>query len=342
MTQSMRVSFLLCAVTFIVIGLVNSTHGQMGSTINGMVFGPNKTGLSDVDVELLDELSRLIARTRTQGGGRFAFKSLSSGNYIIRVMPSRFGFQEQSQGVELVSFGRGGGAGASNETRYIDFYLQSAKPVSLAESARITNIVFAQEVPNEAAVLFKQAQTDFDNDKPDAGLQKLKKAIGVFPEYFAALDRLGEEFIRRQDLKTAIEYLSKAVVVNSKGASSFYLLGYSQYMTKQYDAAVKSLKEASVWSPQSPNAFLYMGMSLRQLKRFDEAETQMKKAKELAKKRLPEVNYQLALLYVNDLKKYNEAVNELELYLKIQNDDHEKEAIKKLIKQLREKAALSN
>jgi tetratricopeptide (TPR) repeat protein len=332
-------SIIAIITTFQCVKPIDSPTAQIGSTINGMVFGPDKRGLSDVDIELLDELSRLISRTRTGGGGRFVFRNLSSGNYIVRVMPGRFGYDEQSKGVEIASFSRGAIAGASNETQFLDFYLQSSKPISLAQSAGITNVIFVQDVPIAATKLYKQAISDFENGKAEAAAENLKKSIEIFPDYYLALDLLGEHYIKQQDFKTAQEVLERAVKVNQKGASSFYLLGYAQYTAKQYKAAIQSLREAITWSPKSANSHLYLGMALRQIAKYEDAEAQMKKAKELAKKRLPEVYYQLALLYTNNLKKYNEAADELEQYLKLGAVSNDAEPIKKLIKQLREKAA---
>jgi len=334
-----RFTKLMVTLSFLMITTITLSSylfAQQGSSINGMVFDSDKRGITDVDVELLNEYSQLISRTRTTGG-RFTFRGLSRGAYLVRVVPGKFGYSEQSQGVELISFNRGGG-GLSNDTVHLDFYLQRSKPFSFAEAAGITNTVFAQDAPDSALQFYKQAIRDFDRNQNDSAFENLKKAIEILPTYFLALDRLGEELVRREDFKLAQDVLTKAIGINSKAATSFFLLGYSQYKTKQYQPAIVSLRQAITWSPKSANAFLYLGMSLRQIAKYNEAENQMLKAKEFGKKRLPEVHYQLALLYTNNLKKYNEAANELELYLKIQSNNKETEAIKKLIKQLRDKA----
>jgi tetratricopeptide (TPR) repeat protein len=79
-------------------------------------------------------------------------------------------------------------------------------------------------------------------------------------------------------------------------------------------------------------------MLLRQASKLDEAETYLKQANRLSESKLPDVHWQLALLF-NQLKRYKEAADELELFLKVQPDSRDKEMIQKLIQQLRQKSA---
>jgi len=78
-------------------------------------------------------------------------------------------------------------------------------------------------------------------------------------------------------------------------------------------------------------------MLLRQTEKLDEAETYLKQANQLAQLKSAEAHWQLALLF-NQLKRYNEAADELELFLKIQPDSKDTELIKKLIQRFREKS----
>ena len=78
-------------------------------------------------------------------------------------------------------------------------------------------------------------------------------------------------------------------------------------------------------------------MLLRQSNKFEEAETYLKQADQLAGAKSPDAKWQLALLY-NQLKRYKEAADELELFLKIQPDSKDKELIKKLIQKLRQQS----
>jgi regulator of sirC expression with transglutaminase-like and TPR domain len=78
-------------------------------------------------------------------------------------------------------------------------------------------------------------------------------------------------------------------------------------------------------------------MLLRQTAKLDEAETYLKEADKLAASKSPDAHWQLALLF-NQLKRYKEAADELELFLKVQPDAKDTELIKKLIQRFRQQS----
>jgi tetratricopeptide (TPR) repeat protein len=97
------------------------------------------------------------------------------------------------------------------------------------------------------------------------------------------------------------------------------------------------MRRALTLNQGSVNANLWLGTLLRQTNKLDEAEIYLKQADKLAASKSPDVHWQLALLF-NQLKRYNEAADELELFLKVQPDSRDIENIKKLIKRLRQQA----
>jgi tetratricopeptide (TPR) repeat protein len=71
---------------------------------------------------------------------------------------------------------------------------------------------------------------------------------------------------------------------------------------------------------------------------IDKAETAFKRANELTKGKVAEIHRLLAVIY-SDQKRYSEAADELELYLKTKSDETDDAQIHKLIKQMRVKAS---
>jgi tetratricopeptide (TPR) repeat protein len=200
--------------------------------------------------------------------------------------------------------------------------------------------VFVQEVPQVAQKEFDRGSDLLKNDRQKEGVESLKKAIDMFPSYFAALELLGMEYVKQQEYEPAIRVLTKAVEVNRRAYQSLYGLSVAQQSLKQLPQAVESMRRAITLNPGSVNANLWMGMLLRQSARLDEAETYLKQAKKLAESKSPDAHWQLALLF-NDLKRYREAADELELFLKVQPDSKDTELIKKLIQRLRQQSAAS-
>ena len=147
------------------------------------------------------------------------------------------------------------------------------------------------------------------------GLETLKKAIEIFPPYFDALELLGTEYVKQQEYEPAIPVLTKAIEVNSRAYPSLYALSVAQYNLKQLPAAVESIRRAITLNQRSVNANLWLGILLRQSEKLDEAETYLNQADKLAESKSGEAHWQLALLF-NQLKRYKEAADQLELFLK--------------------------
>jgi tetratricopeptide (TPR) repeat protein len=310
-----------------------SIYAQSGNSISGHVFGLQRQPLSDVSIELLDDLSRTIARTRTNAAGRYFFNRISSGRFRVRILPYGLDYQEQEQEIEIQNFSRDGiTTGFDNVQR--DFYLKQrrgSQPNIKSES------VFVQEIPQQAKETYKKAIDSLDSKNEKQGLKELKSSIEMFPQYFEALERLGLEYVKLKHFEAAHILLNKAVEINARAYKSWYGLAYSLYSLNAIDLALKAAEKANSLDQLSVESKLLIGVLLRQAKRYEEAEKNLKKAKELAKGSVAEVHWHLALLYSNNLMRYREAAEELELFLKARPDSKDAENIKKLIKQFREK-----
>ena len=317
--------------------LTAAAFAQTGNTINGFVFGSQRLPIGDINVELLDEFSRLVDQTKTNGAGRYFFSRIGAGTYKVRVRAFETTYAEQTQEVEIINVTRrlsdGNTITTGRESVQLDFYL---KPK--AQNLGVGGVVFAQAVPEAARKTYEQGVADLRENREASGLQAIKRSIELFPEYYVALDRLGNEYIARKHYLAAAILLTQAVKVNQRAASSYYSLGYSLYNLNRKRDAVESLKRAVNLNVDSINAPILLGRTLREVGKYDEAERQLKRAKELAKGTAPEVHWQLALLYGNNLKRYTEAAAELELFLKAQPESRDTESIRRLIATFRDKA----
>ena len=71
--------------------------------------------------------------------------------------------------------------------------------------------VFVQEVPEQARKEFERGSELLEKtDQRREGVETLKKAIEIFPLYFAALELLGTEYVKQQEYEPAIPVLTKA------------------------------------------------------------------------------------------------------------------------------------
>jgi len=319
---------------------VTEAYAQFGNSIGGYVFGSQRQPLGDINIELLDDFSRLVSRARTSAAGRYQFNRLTAGRYRVRVLPDGTNYEEQEQDVEIVNIVRetqGGGrivSGSENVQR--DFYLKPRKDNSTTGRSEA---IFVQEVPEQAKGTYRKALESFAAKNEKEALKHLKTAIEIFSDYYEAIERLGIEYVKLRHYQAAEILLNRATKINPRAYQSWYGLAYARYTQNKTNEALEAVQKAIALNQISVEALLLQGVLHRKAKNYKQAEKQLKKAEDVTKGAVAEVHWQLALLYGNNLQRYREAADQLELFLKAQPDNKNTENIKKLIKQFREKAA---
>ena len=317
------------------------------NSISGMVMGPDRRPVADAYVELMIEYNVQVGqRQRTDSSGRCNFRGLNEGRFRVRVLSTSSDYEEQTQEVVIQNAVRqlpGGGAVVSGfESVQLDFTMRLRKPRAGEAPKNPPGTVFAQVAPEEAKRAYEQAVADLDVKRDDAaGLAGLKKAVELFPVYYDALLRLGTEQLRRQAYTEALAAFVKAVEVNPRGYAGLYGLGVAQRYLKRHADSAETFRRAVNLNPGSINAQIWLGITLRLSGQLAQAEAALKRARELADGPVPEVHWQLALLF-HQQRRYNDAANELELFLKASPDARDAAQIRSLIRQFRDQARVTN
>jgi len=337
----MKIRFLgICCLSVLIFGVVSHICAQATnpininrSTVSGYVFGPHKTRVAQIRVELLNEFNRVLARTQTDGSGRYYFRGIpSSGRFSVKVLPLGLDFEEQTQDFEISGFNPAGIPMADNIQ--LDFYLKSGKTDTNLVVAPGT--IFVETVSEEAKKSYEKAIIDLDAKRTDAGIEKLKHALELSPSYYAASERLGIEYLGKGKFEEARNVFTVAVATNPRGFSSWYGLAYADFELEKNEATLEAIEKALLLMPRSVEALLLRGLALRKLKRYVDAEGSLIEAKKYDNGKTPAIHWNLALLYAHNLKRYKDAGDELELYLKADPSAPNKDAVKKLIKKFHE------
>lgn len=329
--KTLLFGILFVAVTF------SFSQNVSASTITGVVYDNHRNPLAEVDVELLNDYYQQVNRTQTDGSGRYQFGGLSDGRYTVRVLPFRYDLTDQSHPLEINTVNVRGGQGNTYLTE--DFYL-TPKKGSLA--AAELGVIFAQEIPTGARKSYEQALKDFSKSRNDEGINGLREAVKTFPTYYLALNELGKRLTIKGDYGEAAPVLLKAVEVNPQSPTTLYYLGLSLHKLNYNKPAITALTQAYILAPASVQVLYVLGKAERLEGKYDNAEKHLLQAKKLSKVSVPEIHKELVQLYANDMKKYNEAADELELYMKSGKLSAEEEKkTKKIITDLREKAKTS-
>jgi len=300
-------------------GFLNSISGHVSD---------GRDAIPNLQVELLNDVDSVIQRTKTDSSGLFFFRRLSSGIFQVRIQTYGTSYLGQTKRVQLER---------TRAFEQVDFVLGTKQTTSMTATP---GAVFVQEVPDQARKEFDRgAELLQKAEQRKQGVEMLKKAIEFFPTYFAALELLGTEYVKQQEYEPAVPVLIKALEINRRAYPSLYALSVAQYNLQLLPQAIESMRRAIVLNQGSVNANLWLGMLLRQTDKLDEAETYLKQADKLSESKSPEAHWQLALLF-NQLKRYKEAANELELFLKVQPDSKDTELIKKLIQRFRQQSTV--
>jgi predicted Zn-dependent protease len=309
----------------------NYDSSSLTNRIEGIVWDPNRRPVSDIYVELQNENYSTVSRTRTDATGRFFFNGYPTGHYTVKVLTSGTNYLEYTVSFDLVNVVKGG-----SDTVYLDdIYLKIDKRKVPTGIAGMSGAVFLQDVPEEARRLYKKGLRDLNDG--DKGFNEIEQALKVFPAYYDALNTLGCEYVARKEYQKSLEYLIRSIDVNQRSFSSFYALAYACYQLNHRPEALEAARGATIIQPNSVNALLLYGTLLRLDGAYEKSEKLLLEAKKLSNDTIPEVHWQLALLY-NKLGRNKESADELELYLKVLPDAPNKKEIQDLIAKLRKES----
>lgn len=299
---------------------------QTNNQIEGRVVNESNAPINNAYVELYNDVNLLISRTRSSSQGRFSFRNLRAGRYVVQIKPYGTNLLEASERVEIQNLG------TIPVVEYVDVRLEVDKRFT-RETETIVGTIYAQEIPRQAKKFFDSGVDKF-KDGNKAGTEDLENAIKIFPTYFDALNLLGREYIAQGKYKEGYPFLLRAIDVNRRCPECFYSLGVAFYKLDQIEAGVVAARAAAEIMPNSGESQLLLGILLSISGDYTESEKALLSAKKVFKDPNAEVHWQLALLY-NKTKRNLEAADELELYLKVNPKANNKEQVKKLIKNFR-------
>ncbi len=331
--RQMVLAVAVCSVLFFAAATTVCSYtptAQDVNTITGFVYSESRAPVGQVYVELQNDFYSALRRVRTQNSGLFSFSGLAPGNYYLKVITTGTDYEEETKSVTLQAISR-----RLANTEQVDFYLRSRRSRDRAQTAP-PGVVFVQEVPAEAEALYDSAIKDLAAKNDAAGFEKLKKSLEIFPDYYVALDRLGNEYVARGHYEAAYVLLTKALMANKRSLSSTMGLGLALFRLGQTDLAIGQFKAAVELDPASPNGHIWMGIVLHDKKKYSDALNSLLKANDLTKGEVAEVHWQLARVY-KDLNRFDRSADEMELFLKFKPEAKNAEELRQVIESLRKK-----
>jgi len=289
--------------------------------------------LSSVRVSIVDENYQPVRTVFSDASGRFQLRSLRPGSYYLRVEPTGLPYEEYSLQIDLVSITRR--ASTTEEPTLVDVVLRRKKSRN-EPTGRSPSVVFMQVIPPAAREEFDHAANHIKEKNSQLGIDRLKKAIQIFPDYFDALELLGTECVKLDQFENAIPILIRALSVNNKAGASMYALGFAYLRLNRLNEAIEWLQNAAAHDSGNPNTYMMLGLAYGNKHLLDQAEVALKKAYQLGGANAADAHLYLAGIY-DKRGRYGEAWRELELYLKEARGLKDRNRIKDMIANLKAK-----
>lgn len=321
-------------------GGVGSTRGLPSAsggihTIQGQVFFPSgKRPEGRLKVNLDSNVSGGTSSS-TDANGNFIFNSLNAGTYTVSVDAG----PEYEPARETVTiYGSGGFEGkVSPQSISVPLVLRvKGAPDPLAAFSKTAREAYAKAMDAVRAGETKKA------------IEQLNKAVAAAPDFVWALDELGSQYLKENQVDKAIEVLQKAVSLAPKEFSPHLHLGFALMNKLDYFAAEKELRLALQINPDAPTAHMYLGIALvksskdEKTKQFDaaryaEAQAELEAAVSSGKAEVAMAHRYLGGIYWGN-KEYKRAADEFEAYLKLlPKPPADAEKLREIIKDLRSK-----
>lgn len=329
-TCSVLVFLFSAAMTFSQIagGLNETTRTDYGGEhfIAGTVFSPaGRPVQTRIRIRLSTPNGEVI--TTTDDTGKFVFSGLKNGQYTVSVDGDKQ-YQPVAEYVDIA---------VARGTLPQSFVLTIRLVENVERTTKKPEVIrpSGTGVPKDAAAHYTKAIELSKAANQKAAIDELKLAITVFPTYLLALNELGVQYMKLNDLDAAAEYFESALKVQPDAYEPIVNKGILLVRQKRFTEAETPLKKALELKDGDATVHYYLGRTLLGLTRFDEAEAQFNLALTTGGSEMKEAHRMLGSLYIE--KGDNpRAAAALEAYLKANPNAADAEKLRGVIRQLQE------
>ena len=219
---------------------------NLGDITGQVRFAGALTPAQNVRVSLERVGGGQIDQMATDNRGRFRFAQLPRGQYVVNV--SAECHRPERRQVELLAIFRS----------YLDVELapDTASP-DCAAPAPASSV--DARVPEEARKEYDRAAAALAKGKDEDGLARLRRAVGLYPDFFAAHMLLAAAHTKAGRLGEAEAALERAAKIDKRSADALVSLGEVRRRLKKHAAAEESLGAALKLEEASWQAHLALG-----------------------------------------------------------------------------------
>jgi len=318
-------------------GGIDSDPGDRGTggknTISGRIFLP---GGQRLDRRVKVKLTGLATGEQFQmsdDSGAFSFRRLQGGRYIV-VVDAGSEFEIHSEAVDIIApASRRGDPGVT-----VPIYITLRIKASVSPGVPGTVDAKAGALPEAAKELYKQATESAKAGDAKKAIEELNKALEIYPNFMAALNQLGVQYMELKEWTKAVEALRKAIAIAPDAFHPRLNYGIVLTQLKKYKDAVVELNIAVQKDKTSSPANFYLGRALVSLGNYDAAESALRQTITIGADEAVEAHRYLGAVYI-EKHDSTRAAEELEAYLKLAPKAKDADRIRAIVRDLRSQSS---
>src|ERR1041385_3040875 len=192
----------------------------------------------------------------------------------------------------------------------LNFELREKKDFELS---RLNKVVSAAELRQSIP---SAAKKQYELGLKAVSKGKFQEAASIYPEYLAARNDLGAQYLKLKQLDEAQKNFEMVLANDPKNFNAKFNMGLVKVERKNYTEAIDLLNQAIAIDSTRPVARLWIGIAKLELGDLQVAEGELTKALIMGGDECVAAHYHLARIYFNrgDL---NEAARSVQLYIQL-------------------------
>jgi tetratricopeptide (TPR) repeat protein len=290
---------------FCVLILPEASAQLSGNVHVYVTFPDDRATQEQLKVELIAGGNQ-VAQTFTNDHGQAQFLGVAMGNYQVRV--SGEGIQETESDIFEVDARKG--------TQSIFVRVQSNAKSSEAKNAAGPATISAGDlrVPEKASKQFDKATELMSKQEWQKAIDRLNKALALYPNYAQAYTNLGVVYARLGDADKEREALQKAIAANDHFAPAFVNLGQMEMKLHNFPAAEGDLDKATAVDPTDVRTLVLLAQAELLNSHYPEVIATAHKVHAMAHASFARIHY-VAARACEKLNQLPQAITELNLFL---------------------------
>jgi tetratricopeptide (TPR) repeat protein len=249
----------------------------------------------------------ILSTLYTNNTGEFQIRNLSEGIYYVQAEVPKGNFEPVTRRVEL---GRGLTVDLVMELR--EKHDPDAGPTRKVVSAA----ELRQSVPSAAKKQYELGLKSVSKGKFEEAATHFQEALSIYPEYLAARNDLGAQYLKLKQLDEAQKHFEIVLTNDPKNFNAKFNMGLVQVERHNYREAIEILNQAIAIDSTRPVARLWIGIAKLELGDVEVAEGELTRALIMGGDECVAAHYHLARIYFNrgDL---TEAARSVQSYIQL-------------------------